>query len=300
MSFTLQVSMPRFCDRLVTRRIWHVKPDMASTSLRSLINTRRYAIARNNTDAPSSRPDIWVTLGVILAAVVVSSLALFFIVLVLNRRRKNNKPKLPYVMKNPREWYRRHNSVREILEDEELARITQIRKSLQGRASSRNSQSSQTTTTTTATTVTTSTAMTTTTTESTVTGPSVEYSIREDSEVLMDDSKVWEHRLQSTPPTSTRVLEVQGHPAFSPTLPFPESSVAPTNENGIRLPERRRTPGPRRNTVGTPQPPSPVRIADTGRRRAQSRPTIPSPQEPPEWPLVREWPLVQEWPLVTR
>ncbi|KAK7755494.1 hypothetical protein SLS62_002426 [Diatrype stigma] len=266
---------------------------MASISLRSLIITRRQATARDNAGAASSRPDIWVTLGVILAALVVSSIAVFIIVLVLNRRRKNNKPKLPYVMKNPREWYRRHNSVREILEDEELARITQIRKSLQGRASSRNSQSSHMTTTTTATTATTATATTTTTTtKSTVTGPSVEFSIQEDSEVLRDDSKVWEHRLQSSPPTSTRVLEVQGHPAFSPTLPFPEASVAPTSENGTVLPERRRGPGPRRNTVGTPQPPSPVRIADTGRRRAQTRPTLPSPQEPQNWPLVQEWPLV--------
>ncbi|KAI1244875.1 hypothetical protein MGN70_014752 [Eutypa lata] len=263
---------------------------MDSTSLRSLILNRGYAIARDDDkDAGTHMTNIWVTLGVIVGVVAVCSIILFFVVVALNRRRKNNKTKLPYVIKNPREWYRRHNSVREILEDEELARITQIRKSLQGRTSSRNSQSSHTTTNTT-------TTMSTTTGESAVSGPSTaEYSILEDAEVLREDSKVWEHRMQSSPPTSTRDLEAQGHPAFSPppttALPLPpppgESSRTPTDENGLRLPERKQLPRPRRNTVGTPQPPSPARIAGKEARRTRSRPSgsLPPPYEPQEWPL---------------
>ncbi len=242
-----------------------VKWNMVSVSIQHMAISHRYVIARQGRHSSSSVLDIWATVGIIIAALVVSCFVAFLIILSLRRRRKNEM-RLPSVIKSPRQWYRRHNSVQEILKDEELERITQIRKSLQGRGSSRNSQSSETTTS-----------------RSTTPHLSSDFSIQKEStNALREDLKEWEHRLQSSTPTSVRDLEAQGHPAFSPRSSRPGSSRTPTEEGSIKLPERREQPQwPLRDDCPiSPQPPSPARVVDKEVKRTRRRPSSPPPYAP--------------------
>ena len=210
-----------------------------------------------------SNKDTWMTLGIIVAAVVLFSVITWAVVRALKKRREKGG-KVPYVMKHPREWYRKHQSVREILQDEELERITQIRKSLQGRQSGRSSRSSNTSGT------------------RTVGGDHSLDLVRVEEQRREDGSKDWENRMSGSTRTSSRDLEAQGHPAFfkqaaSPPGPssvcsddFAPPRIADTNWPLVS-PE---VPGSPR-----PQPPSPARVVDRDATRKKGQPSLPPPYE---------------------
>ncbi|RYP46269.1 hypothetical protein DL768_007488 [Monosporascus sp. mg162] len=213
----------------------------------------------------------WITVGVILAAIVGSSVILY-LTLLYKRKRRAEKTLLPYDVKRPRQWLRKQKSVQEILEDVELERITQIRKSTATRASYKSSRSSQTPTM-----------------GSTLSSDSAYC--REDTEMLRDDLKDFEARLQGSPPTSIRDLEAQGHPAFSSRLSRPDSSDvmdhwawlagAQTRNESIEIPGRGQAQAaPQQDMSGSPpRPPSPVRVVDKELRRERSRSPLLPPYE---------------------
>ncbi|RYP20489.1 hypothetical protein DL767_009443 [Monosporascus sp. MG133] len=214
---------------------------------------------------------IWITVGVILAVIGGSSIILY-LTLLYKRKRRAEETLLPYDVKRRRQWLRRQKSVQEILEDVELERITQIRKSTATRASYKSSRSSQTSTM-----------------SSTLSSNSAYC--QEDTEMLRDDSKDFEARLQGSPPTSIRDLEAQGHPAFSSRLSRPDPSDvmdhwawlagAQTRNESIEIPGRGQPrAGPQQDRSDSPpRPPSPVRVVDKELRREGSRSPLLSPYE---------------------
>ncbi|RYP19207.1 hypothetical protein DL766_008494 [Monosporascus sp. MC13-8B] len=227
-------------------------------------------IPRDNS-VSTSVTQLWVTVGVILAAIVGSSIILYLILL-YKRTRRAAKTLLPYDVKRPRQWLRRQKSVQEILEDVELERITQIRKSTATRASYKSSRSSQTPTM-----------------SSTVSSDSAYC--QEHTETLRDDSKDFEARLQGSAPTSIRDLEAQGHPAFSSRLSRLDSSGvmdhwawlagAQTRDESIEIPARGRPQAVPQQDISDspPRPPPPVRVVDKEARRERSRSPLLPPYE---------------------
>ncbi|RYO99236.1 hypothetical protein DL764_006869 [Monosporascus ibericus] len=219
-------------------------------------------IPRDNS-VSTSVTKTWITVGVIFAAIVGSSV-IIYLTLIYKRKRRAEKTLLPYDVKRPRQWLRRQKSVQEILEDVELERITQIRKSTATRASYKSPRSSQTPTM-----------------SSSLSSNSAYW--QEDTEMLRDDSKDFEARLQGSAPTSIRDLEAQGHPAFSSRLSRPDSSDvmdhwawlagAQSRDESIDIPGRGRPESASQNDMSDspPRPPSPVRVADKELRRERSR-----------------------------
>ena len=216
-------------------------------------------------DQVVSNKDTWMTLGIIVAAVVLFSVVAWAVVRALRRRRKNGR-KACYAMKHPREWYRKHQSVKEILKDEELARITQIRKSLQGRSKSgRSSQCSNTSGTRTA-----------------GGGHSSLDLARVEEHRREDGSKTWENRMSGSTRTSTADLEAQGHPAFFKRAASPPGSssvcsddCAPPRTADINWP----LVSPELPSSPPPQPPSPARVVDRDATRRTRQPSSPPPYE---------------------
>ena len=226
-----------------TFRVEHASFDMAPTPDRIIL--------RRGDGRGVSNKDTWMTLGIIVAAVVLFSVVTWAVVRAL-RRRRQNRGKVRNAMKHPREWYRKHQSVREILQEEELARITQIRKSLQGRQSGRSSRSSNT--------------------SGTTRTPGADHSldlarVEENVEERREDvSKEWENRMSGSTRTSTRDLEAQGHPAFikrpaTPTTPTSPPSICSDGTAPPRIADTKwPLVSPEVPQSPPPQPPSPARV----------------------------------------